>query len=135
MKNQGKEDEYIRQFISELGTEDPSEGFHKSILSRLNHAPSASVYRPVISSLGWKIIAGAIATLFITVLIFVPNGSDATPLFDQLPSISIPEVAISLPRISFPVINLSPIVLHSLVAFIILAFLTVITSLRRWKTF
>ncbi|MEB2782282.1 hypothetical protein U3A58_17965 [Algoriphagus sp. C2-6-M1] len=133
MSNQSKEDEYIRKFIVELGTEEPPVGFHKSILASLNHAPSATDYKPVISALAWKIIAGAIAGLCITVLIFVPNGSDATPLFDQLSGITIPEVVIPFPRVSLPVINLPHIVIESLVAFILLALGTVITSFHKWR--
>lgn len=133
MKNQGKEEEYIRQFIAELGTDTPSEGFHKSIMKKINPKTSLSYYRPVISSLTWKIIGGTIAILFIAVILFVPNGSDVNFLFNQLPGFSLPELAISLPKVSFPVIDVSPIVLQSLVAFMLLAFLTVVTSMRRWK--
>lgn len=48
MKNLSKEDKYIGQFISELRTENPSIGFHKSILERLNHKQNVAVYTPVI---------------------------------------------------------------------------------------
>lgn len=134
MKNQGIEEEYIRQFIAELGTESPSEGFHKSIMKKINPRTSLSYYRPVISGLTWKIIGTTIAILFIAVFLFVPNGNEANSLFNQLPGFSFPEVAISLPKVSLPIIDVSPIVLQSLVAFILLAFLTVVTSMRRWKT-
>jgi len=50
MKNLSKEDEYIGQLIPELGTENASIGFHKSILERLS-TNFVSFYRPVISSL------------------------------------------------------------------------------------
>ena len=133
MKNQDTEDLYIRQFITELGAEMPSEGFHKSILQKINPRTSVSSYKPAISSTAWKIIGSALAILFITVFLFVPNGSDANSLFNQLPIVTFPKVAISLPKLSLPVINLSPIVMQSLVGFIILAFLTVITTMRKWR--
>ncbi|RAI90155.1 hypothetical protein [Algoriphagus yeomjeoni] len=133
MTNQGKEEEYIRQFISELGTMSPSVGFHKSILEKINSRTSLTVYKPVISSLAWKIIGSTLVILFITVFLFAPNGSEANSLFSQLPDITYPELAISLPKISVPVINLPPIVLQSLISFIILASLAFITTLRKWK--
>lgn len=133
MKNQGKDEEYIRQFITELGTVSPSEGFHKSILEKINSSASVSTYKPVISSLAWKIIGSTLAILFIAVFLFVPNGSEANSVFSQLPELTIPAVAISLPKLKVPVINVSPVVIQSLLAFLILAFLTFITTLRRWR--
>lgn len=133
MKNLSKEDEYIRQFIIELGTESPSSSFHKSILNRLRPKQTISAYRPVISSLGWKIIGGAIAAIVVTVLLFLPSGGNPTPLFNQIPSVSIPQVAISLPKIYFPNLELSTIVLQSLVVFTLLAMISIITTLKKWK--
>ncbi len=103
-------------------------------MNKINPRTSLSYYRPVISGLTWKIIGTTIAILFIAVFLFVPNGNEANSLFNQLPGFSLPEVAISLPKVSLPIIDVSPIVLQSLVAFILLAFLTVVTSMRRWKT-
>lgn len=133
MKKQEQEEIYIRQFITELGTVSPSKGFHKSILKKIKPNPSISVYKPVISSVAWKIIGTTLITLFIAVFLFVPNGSEANSLFSQLPEMKFPEMAFSLPKISLPVINLSPIVMQSLVGFIILAIFTIITNLRKWK--
>lgn len=128
MKNQNKEDEYIRQFITELGTEETSQNFHKAILNKLNNTKSVSVYKPVISSLGWKIIGVTIAAIFILVLTFVPGGNGIS-LFDRLPSLAIP--TISLTRIPLPIIDISPIVIQALSTFTLLAFLVVFTSLRK----
>ncbi|WP_339704309.1 hypothetical protein [Algoriphagus aquimarinus] len=133
MKNLSKEDAYIKQFKSELGTDEPSAGFHKSILERLSPNKSVSVYRPVISSFAWKIIGGAIAVIVISVLLFLPSAENALPLVDQLPRVAIPKIALSLPRISIPIINLSSIVIQSLVVFTLLACVTVISSLKKWK--
>lgn len=135
MKDPQKEEEYIRQFINELGAEKPSPGFHKSIVKRLGHSPAASVYRPVVSPLAWKVIGGAVVAIIVPVLIFLPLGESSLSLFDQVPEISIPRVAVSLPKISFPAVNLSPIVLHASVAFLLLAFLTVMGTLRKWKAY
>ncbi|REG91027.1 hypothetical protein [Algoriphagus antarcticus] len=133
MKNLSKEDIYIRQFITEVGTENPSAGFNKSILKRLKSNRTAADYRPVISSLAWKIIGGAITAVVISVLLFLPSGENTLILFDQVPAGSIPDLAISLPKISLPVINLSSIVIQSLVVFILLAFLAVITTFKNWQ--
>ncbi|TXE12295.1 hypothetical protein [Algoriphagus aquimarinus] len=133
MKNLSKEDEYIKKFMSELGTDEPSEGFHKSILERLSPKKSVSVYRPVISSFAWKIIGGAIAVIVLSVLLFLPSAENALPLVDQLPQVAIPKIALSLPRFSIPIINLSSIVIQSLVVFTLLACVTVISSLKKWN--
>lgn len=133
MKNLSKEDDYIRQFIFEVGTENPSMDFHKVILERLNPKRSVSVYKPVISSLAWKIIGGAISVIVISVLLFMPSGENTSPLFDQVPAVSIPKIAISIPKITLPVIDLSTIVIQSLVVFIVLTFFTIITTLKKWK--
>ncbi|MDR7130370.1 hypothetical protein J2X69_002720 [Algoriphagus sp. 4150] len=134
MKNLSKEDKYIQQFISELGTDRPSAGFHKSILEKLNPKQTLTVYRPVISPLAWKLIGSGIAALVICVLLFLPGGENSTPLMDQVPKISIPQVAISFPKVSLPDIDLSPIVIQSLVVFILLAILSAITTLKNLKT-
>lgn len=133
MNTQGKEDELLRQFICELGTEEPSVGFHKSIVARLNHAPVASAYKPVISTLAWKIIGCAIAAIVISVLVFLPGGGNHIPLVDQVSKISFSKVALSLPKVSLPVLELSSIVIQSLVVFIVLGIITVITTLTKWK--
>ncbi|SFT66373.1 hypothetical protein SAMN04489724_1478 [Algoriphagus locisalis] len=132
MEKREKEEEYIRKFITELGTESPSKGFHKSVLSKLNPGTSRSIYRPVISPFMWKLIGGAIATLVISVLLFVPNDNQ-NPLINQIPEFSLPEVAVSLPKIALPVIDISPIVLQSLVVFTLMAFLMVVTKIRKWR--
>jgi hypothetical protein len=133
MKNISTEDQYIRQFISELGTEKPYPGFHKSILKRLKPKRTVSVYKPVISSLAWKIIGGVIAAIVIVVLSFLPSTESTTLLVDQIPKVSIPQLTMSFPKISIPTLNLTAIVIESLVVFSLLAFLAVITTLRRWK--
>lgn len=133
MKNISTEDQYIRQFISELGTEKPYSGFHKSILKRLKPKRRVSVYKPVISSLAWKIIGGVIAVIVIVIILFLPSTESTTLLVDQIPKVSIPQLTMSLPKISIPTLNLSTIVIQSLVVFSLLAFLAVITTLRRWK--
>ncbi len=56
MNDQDKEQDYIRQLIYELGKMEPSVNFHKNILSKLNWKRSISTYKPVISTLAWKII-------------------------------------------------------------------------------
>ncbi|WP_339753821.1 hypothetical protein [Algoriphagus aquimarinus] len=133
MKNLSKEDTYIKQFMSELGTDEPSAGFHKSILERLSPKKSPSIYKPVISFFAWKIMGGAIATIVLSVLLFLPSGDNALPLFDQLPQVFIPKISLALPKISLPVLNLSSIVIQSLVVFTLLACVTVISSLKKWK--
>ncbi|WP_057939870.1 hypothetical protein [Algoriphagus resistens] len=133
MNKQGKEDEFIRQFIGELGTENPSIGFHKSIVAKLNHVPFASVYKPVISALAWKIIGCAIASIVISVLLFLPGGQNSISLVDQVSKIPFPQVTISLPKVSLPVLELSSLVIQSLVVFIVLGIITVITTLTKWK--
>lgn len=133
MNKQGKEDEFIRQFICELGTEEPSVGFHKSIVAKLNHMPFTPVYKPVITTLAWKIIGCAIAAIVVSVLLFLPGGENSASLFDQASKIPYPQVSISLPKISLPVIELSSIVIQSLVVFIVLGIITVISTLTKWK--
>ncbi|WP_192346806.1 hypothetical protein [Algoriphagus sp. Y33] len=132
MKNLREEDEYIRQFISELGIEKPSVGFHKSILEKLNPKQTLSTYRPVVSSFAWKLISSAIVALVLYVILFLPGGG-ATPLADQITGIYIPQVIISLPKISIPELDLSPIVIQSLIVFILLAGLSAITTLKKIK--
>ncbi|PZX50121.1 hypothetical protein [Algoriphagus chordae] len=133
MKNLSKEEEYIRQYITELGTEAPTTGFHKTILAKLKPKRSVSVYSPVISALAWKIIGAVIAVLVISVLLFLPSGQNTIPLIDQLSAIPIPQVTVSLPQISFPKINLSLITIQALVVFSLLAAVTVITTFKKWK--
>jgi len=128
MKNLSEEDEYIRQFISELGTENPSMGFHTSIVKKLRPKQSISAYQSVISPLAWKIISAGIAVIIISILLFLPSGGNTLSLFDQVGA-----VTISLPKITLPIINISPIVIQSLVTFTLFASLTIVTTLKKWK--
>ena len=132
MKDLSKEEEYIRQFISELGTENPSERFHKSIVGKLRSTQPISVYKPVISSLGWKMIGGAVAMLVISILLFMPFGVNTTPLFDQFTPDLIPKLSIKLPKITLPSLDLSASVVQSLLVFTLLVFITIITTLKKW---
>jgi len=133
MKNLGKEEEYIRQFISELGAEAPSVDFHNSILKKLNPYRSVSVYKSVISPLAWKIIGGAVTLMVISVLLFLPSGDYHKPLFNLLPAIPIPQLAINLPKVYLPVIKLSTIVIQSLLVFILLIYITIIVTIKKLK--
>lgn len=132
MKNLSKEEEYIRQYISELGSENPSEGFHKSTIGKLRSTQPVSVYKPVISSLGWKMIGGAIAILVISILLFMPYGANTSPLFNQLTPELIPQLSIILPKIALPSLDLSASVVQSLLVFTLLIFITIITTLKKW---
>jgi hypothetical protein len=134
MKNQSKEDEYIRQFINELGTVNPNPGFHKSILGRLRPKQTIAVYTPVISLLGWKIIGGVIGTIVFAVLLFLPSGNNPHSLYNQIPPVTIPQVTISLPIIAIPDLELSSLVIQALIVFISLGIISVISTLTKWKT-
>lgn len=134
MKKLRTEEEYIKQLLAELGSERPSVDFYKSILERLHPNRTTSAYNPVISSLAWKIIGGAIVAFVFSVLLFLPGSENTTQtLFDQMPTVAIPQVAISLTKISIPIIDLSSIAIQSLVVFILLALLSVITTVKQWK--
>lgn len=133
MKNQDKEDEYIRQFITELGPDAPSFSFRRSVLDKLNQRHYVSTYKPVISSFSWKLIGAGIAAIVLVVLLFVPFTQNATLQVNQLSDYTIPRLAISLPKISLPTLNLSDIAGQSIIAFCLLALLTVVSSLKRWK--
>ena len=133
MKNQGKEDEYIRQLITELGTDEPSSNFRRSILDKLNQKNSVSIYKPVISSFTWKLIGGSIAAIVVIVLLFVPFSENAPPQLYQLSDYAIPKFSISFPKISLPTLMLPDLVGQSIIAFCVLALLTVVSSLKRWK--
>ncbi|MEP0713544.1 MAG: hypothetical protein ABJ333_16335 [Algoriphagus sp.] len=134
MKNQSKEDYYIREVMMELGPDSPSANFQQTILSKLRAERTISVYNPVISSLGWKLIGGAIATLVIAVLFFLPSGDSATPLFNQLPTITIPKAGIKFPIISLASIDISVIAIQSLVIFSLFALVSIVFTLRKWQT-
>ncbi len=130
MNNQVKEEDYIRQFINELGTEAPSVGFHKNILAKLDQKSITSTYKPVISPLAWKIISGVVASIFFAVLLFIPGESTPNPLISELFYTAVPKQLNSIPGLFSPTVNLSPVVMLSLLSFFTLAFLTVITSVK-----
>lgn len=133
MKNLEKEDEYFRKFFSEVGTEDTPIGFHKSILEKLSPKGVVSEYKPVISSMAWKIIGVTIALLVVSVLLFLPYGGNNLPLLDHVPVFTTQEFSISLPKMKLPTIELSSVAIQSLIAFMLFASISIISTVKKWR--
>jgi len=133
MKSQLNEEDYIREFIFELGTEKPSINFRRMLMKKLDMTRSRSVYHPVISPLAWKLIGSGISILVVCVLLFIPDGKESITLVQHLPDFTVLDWNIKLPKLIFPKIHFHTIALKSSVGFMVLAIIAVIFSIKKWR--
>jgi len=132
MKNENKRSvDPMKKWISEAGAESPAEGFHLAVLKKIEALPQAkTVYRPVISALGWKLIMGFISSIFLWSILFVPSQRETSSLFDKVPSLKLPAFDFKaydyIPRIP----DISSNLLLGISAFFIMATLLIVSSLN-----
>lgn len=132
MKNKTiNSDDPIKKWIKEADSEFPGDGFHLSVLKKIETLPKSSlVYQPIISPLGWKLIFGFILAMFFGSILLVPAQPETTSLFDKLPSINIPTLDRNLLNFNIPLPNLSPQFLIGIGAFFSMGFIMVWGTLR-----
>lgn len=132
MKNETfNSDDPMKKWIKEAGSDFPGEGFHLSVLKKIESLPKSTlVYKPVISAMGWKLILGFILAIFIYSILLVPAQPETTSLFDKLPSVNLPSLDQNLLNFTFSAPNLSPQFLIGIGAFFSLGFIMVWGTLR-----
>ncbi|HSF52684.1 MAG TPA: hypothetical protein VLA71_02975 [Algoriphagus sp.] len=121
----------IKKWILEAGAESPGEGFHWSVLKKIEALPKSTlVYKPVISPLGWKFIIGFILAIFSWSIFLIPAQPENTSLLDKLPPIKFPSLNINLFDFTIPAPDLSPQFLIGIGAFFIMGCIMIIGTLR-----
>ena len=130
MKSQLNEEDYIREFIIELGTEKSSINFRKVLMKKLDLTRNRSVYHPVISPLAWKLIGGGVSFLVVCVMIFIPGGKESITLVQHLPEFSFFDWHVQLPTLTLPKFHFYTVALKSLVGFMLLAIIGVVFSIK-----
>lgn len=121
----------MKKWISEAGAESPGEGFHLSVLQKIEALPkSTMVYNPVISPFGWKLILGFILSIFAWSIFLVPAQTKTTSLLDKIPQIELPSLDLNLFDFSIPVPDLSPQFLIGIGVFFIMGFIMIIDTIR-----
>jgi hypothetical protein len=131
MKNEDKTTlDPMKNWVSEVGTETPAEGFHLSVLKKIEALPQTSAeYRPVISALGWKLIWGFIISIFAGSIIFVPSQPETSSLFDKLPPFRVPAVDFRIYDFIPRVPDLSTNLLLGIGTFFIMGSLLIVSTL------
>lgn len=100
MKNgMDKEDRLVSRIMKDYRMENPPEGFTERVMQtiQVKSAPTATVFRPLIGTVGWISIAVGILLLILYALL----GSDASiasqdsGIMQRLPSFSLPSIDIT----------------------------------------
>jgi hypothetical protein len=132
MKNEKiKPFDSMKKWIVEAGTDSPGDEFHWSVLKKIEALPQArTVYRPVISSLGWKLIVGFIASIFAWCILMVPARPETSTLFDKIPKLKTPIPSFKLVDLSFSIPDFGPQFLLGIAVFFIMSFLLIIGTLQ-----
>ncbi|OOG77431.1 hypothetical protein B0E43_04835 [Algoriphagus sp. A40] len=121
----------MKKWIKEAGSEFPGEGFHLSVLKKIEALPKSTlVYKPIISPLGWKLIFGFIFAIFFWSILMIPSQQETTSLFDKIPPVNLPSLDRNLLNFNIPVPNLSPQFLIGISAFFSLGFIMIWGTLR-----
>jgi hypothetical protein len=121
----------IKKWIAEAGTDTPGDGFHLSVLRKIETQPKmATVYQPVISPLAWTLIFAPIASIIAWSILFAPAQQDNATILDALQRLKFTVPKFSFFDINFPSPDLSPQFLLGIAAFFILGFLMIIGTLR-----
>jgi hypothetical protein len=129
-----KEDEHItdpmKRWIAEAGTETPREGFHLSVLKKIEALPQRNlVYTPVISPLSWKLILGFISSIFGWCIVMVPPQPATNSLFDRFSELRLPTISFQWYEIAPRLPDLSPNLLLGIGAFFIMGTLAIVGTL------
>lgn len=125
-------DQQIRNWINEAGTENLSKDFHLKVLSRIEETHPIQ-YKPVISSLGIKLIASFILFIVLFTILFIPNDNSTATLWNQIPEFGGLFNIKSLPHISLPKIQLGPVFSTSILSFTLLFLAWILYQSKRLK--
>lgn len=101
-KNNDKNiDELLKKSIQQLTLDSPSIDFTSSVMKKVEKLQKSKsiVYKPLISKPFWFLIIGCILTILVYSFLSIdqnqPSIINFNGLFEQVPSISIPEISIS----------------------------------------
>lgn len=96
-KQYKKDDNLIKNLISDAGLEQPSMNFDNAVMEQILNAEHKSVaYRPLITPKAW-IFVGLIVAAIALILIFLPSGGEPGILSDRLP-----EMNFDFPKYNIP---------------------------------
>lgn len=122
----------IQALFKMNGLESPGSDFHLTVLKKLESLQTEKIiYKPVISSLGWKFIMGFIAAIFGSSILLAPGTETPTPLFKNISEWKLPILDFSLFNFSFPMLDFSPQFSTGILAFSILGFIMILGTLRK----
>lgn len=122
----------IQVLFKTNGLESPRSDFHLTVLMKLESLQTEKmVYKPVISSMGWKFIFSFIATIFGSSILYSPSTETSAPLFDKIPKVKFPSVDFSFFDFNFPMLDFSSQFLMGILAFSILGFIMTLETLRK----
>lgn len=130
MRQEEKVDQ-LAIWIKEAGTESPEEGFHLTVMQKIEALPKVNyTYEPVISPLAWKLIIGLITSIFLGSIVLVPTDQTTPSLFDKFPSPRFPSFRLDWINLSFPSLDISLPFLTGIIAFFILGFFMILGTMR-----
>lgn len=125
----------VKRWLTEAGTDAPGEGFHFSVLKKIEALSQSKIeYKPVISPLGWKLILGLISSIFAWSIFFAPAHPEKGSLFGKLPDLKIPSIDLSVYKLSFPSLDFSTNLLLGISTFFIIGSLLIVSTLRNKQT-
>ncbi len=120
------------KWMVEAGTDSPGEGFHISVLAKIEtYSKSQVVYSPIISPFGWRLIFGFIVSIFGGTILFNPSAVDEPSLFDKIPPFKLPSIDFSGFNFHLFSFDFSPQFLTGIIAFFILGFVMILDTMRR----
>ncbi|WP_296701456.1 hypothetical protein [Algoriphagus sp.] len=127
-----QEEEFIKGLFSEIGSESPSEDFHRRIISKIEKQKTI-VYQPLISPIILKSIIAGILFIGIATLIFVPWNETSISYWDKIIEFTPSSLNLTIPSIRIPKIQLGPIFNTALLAFTLLMFSWILYNSKRLK--